>query len=344
VGTNGPPLGDALPISQNTTTPKDESTIRADFATNVPINSAISNLSEPAEQFCESPWSPETLIGLAQSRHRPDIFEIRDDDEDYEMAEKLIGLAKKAGDNATQAWQRIDCHIAWMVDDSSPSWWVKERADRSLVTLKHVANNWRSVERKIAEKNWSTMDTAPYYGPPRDFEEPRPRHLPPGVSPFGDDEEISVPLEESVEGEQSDEALPDGFIFPGVPLRPRVPKVPGEAKPRKERKEPPSPWAFGLLYGYAENLIETLKPSYPGVSMRIIHVGSCYHHIRVGYAQGHWIDLDSAENARRRIDQALANYNAENALPNKETGEIHGDHSEGGAPQESEGPPRDDGG
>lgn len=333
LGTCCPPSGDASLTIQDST--GDE--VGQEILTNFPETSAIPGNSQPAappESFSNAPWCPETLIGLAGSRHTQGLFEITGDDVDYDGAESLDRRRQTLGLDPTAFWPILDQHIAAMMDPASETWYATKRdGDNLCFNLTHVANNWKAVETTLVKKPWWPLSSVPYYGPLRDYAEPRrPTILPPGASIFGDIEETPVPQEAPV---QDSEAQDSEVSFDDYMLRPRVPKPPGEAKKRPLQRD------HGMIYGYAENLIEQLKPVYPGMSLRLAHDHARLYFVRVGYAPGCFFNLTEADEgkAKRLIDQALADYTAEQTLQNTEIGEMHGDHSEG----EEKHPPQEDG-
>ncbi len=175
-GTEDAPIDDATPTVQSSTDSKELSITGTENGTSLSILSADSQESSAilsqAEDFQHAPWCPETLIGLARSRHTKGLFEIRDDDEDYEGAEKLDGLRQSLGLSPTQFWPILDCHIAAMMDPNSKTWWATQRyGDNLRFNLTHVDKQWKPVEDTLRKKPWSPLDTVPYFGPPEDYEE-----------------------------------------------------------------------------------------------------------------------------------------------------------------------------
>lgn len=219
---------------------KDVSTIRHDIVTNVSENSAISNVAE----FRNAPWSPETLVELARARHRPGLFEVHGDDEDYEAAEKLIGETSALGLRDRYAWAAIDRHICAMMD--GPTWYARERKGKTKTFgLVHVFRNWAAVAQSLEKEPWWPLDPVPYEGPP--------------------DEEDYIDYEDPA---QSLPLIDDAMDDPA-----------GEAnEAQDEATEPPveAPQpriVTGTLQSYAESLLDHILELHPLLQAYIVNVG-----------------------------------------------------------------------
>jgi hypothetical protein len=192
--------------SKNKASEGHDNTTRYEFATSLP---------EESQNFSEAPWSPETLVGLASTRHRPGLFEVADDDDDYEAAEALIRQVASEGLTPQQAWAVIDQHIMAMMD--GPTWWATKRKGKNLrFGLRHVMSQWATVAESLKKTPWSPLDTVPYVGPcEEDDESPRDHSWIFGNNgPALEDDEIVCDDEQIVEStlteeDQGDEDLPD---------------------------------------------------------------------------------------------------------------------------------------
>jgi hypothetical protein len=283
------------------------SMVEAKNGLNVPSGSAISQPTEPPENFTEAPWCTETLIGLARSRHTPELFECTGSDEDYEAAQWLIEETRyKEGDGAKQSWERIERHIAWMTEDNSPSWWVIGRGQRSEVTLRHVVGydkttdkltgrNWRDVETKANEVAWYPSRRTPYDPDPGAFEE-LPGPIPSNTLLFADNEPAlsALPVEERVA---------EPLVFPKITIE-EIHDVQDGAEPPGETEQQemhalPSPvekWPLtkrGMTMEEYNALFAIIKEEEPSITtgFRMLDDGSFA--LAIEWAENQWVPVRS---------------------------------------------------
>lgn len=145
------------------------STIRGKICTNIPITSTNSNV---VEDSCKAPWSAETLVDLARSRHTPGLFECAGTDEDYTGAEKLDRHRLSLRLDPRAFWPLVDQHIMAMM--YGETWYAtKRKGNIKRFTLAHVASQWYTVEDELKKHPYYPPDPVRYFGPPEDEGKPR---------------------------------------------------------------------------------------------------------------------------------------------------------------------------
>ena len=273
-----------------------------------------------SEAIRVAPWSAPTIIDLVSLILAvPDPASCDEDEwrRDWlEPAQWIMELLKDI--DPRYAWERIARHIIGMI--SGPTWYARERANQSSITLRHVVGwakdtlllngkTWKIVEGELNKANWYPGDIPRYDGLPIALiEDDAPASYSAGYggvetpAPTGQAEEVTQALPATLEvtaGEGLADVTPDRsdeqLTVDGVSTEMSEPAPEGEVL------------RVAMSTEEAEALASHIMAEHPGISLDYRVHGDDDVAVRLEYAPGRWCTILSIEDWNMPPYVALAN-------------------------------------